>query len=75
MNTRSIRNRLLRIERKIQPPGDGFTLEELCRASWRDARQQFLKMAHGTSLSLFVRQFESEDLERGGADRHVRRSE
>jgi hypothetical protein len=37
MNARSIRNRLLRVERKTRPPDDvGFTLEELCRCMWRE---------------------------------------
>jgi hypothetical protein len=74
MNTRSIRNRLLSVERKIQPPRDaGFTLEELCRCMWREDKRKFLEIASDTSLSLFVRQFEFEDVERCVADRHMRR--
>jgi hypothetical protein len=71
MNARSIRNRLLRVEREIQPPDDvGFTLEELCRSMWREDKRKFLEMAKGTSFNLFARQFEFEDAEH---DRQMRR--
>ena len=55
---RSIRNRLLRIERTFQPQDDGFTLEELCHAKWREDRRRFREIAKDSSLSLFVRQFD-----------------
>ena len=72
----SIRNRLLRVERNIRPQGDtGFTLEELCRYMWREDKRKFVKIAQGTSLSLFVRQFEFEEVERAEADRRMRRQE
>jgi hypothetical protein len=64
MNARNIRNRLLRIERKIQPEHDGaITLEALCRSMWRADKRKFLEMAKGTSFSLFVSQFEFEEAE------------
>ena len=76
MNVRSIMNRLLRVERNIRPRGDGsFTLEELCRYMWREDKRKFLKIAQDTSLSLFARQFEFEDVERAEADRRMRRQE
>jgi hypothetical protein len=76
MNIQSIRNRLLRVERKIQPGHDtSFTLEELCRCMWRNDKRKFLKIASDTGLRLFVRQFEFEDVERGGPDRQMRRRE
>jgi hypothetical protein len=76
MNARSMRNRLLRVERKIRPLDDtGFTLEQLCGAMWREDKRNFSKIAKGTNLSLFVLQFELDDVERGGADRDTRRRE
>jgi hypothetical protein len=74
MNTRSIRNRLLSVERKIQPPRDAsFTLEELCRCMWREDKRKFLQNLNDTSLSFFARQFEIEDAEHDGVDRQMRR--
>jgi hypothetical protein len=74
MNARSIRNRLLRVERRIRPEKDeSFTLEELCRCMWREDKRKFSESAKGSSLSLFLRQFELEDEECGRADRQIRR--
>ena len=74
MSLHSIRNRLRRVERKIQPRRDAsFTLEELCRCMWRADKHLFLQTANDTSLSFFVRQFEIEDAVRGGGDRQMRR--
>jgi hypothetical protein len=39
---------------------------------WREDKRKFLEIANETRLSLFVRQFEFEDVERGGADRQMR---
>jgi len=76
MNARSIMNRLLRVEREIRPQDDtGFTLEELCRYMWREDKRKFLKIAQATSLSLFARQFEFEEIERAEAGRRMRRRE
>jgi hypothetical protein len=47
------------------------TLEELCRAMWRQDKRQFLEIAKSSSLSLFARQFEIDDIERGRADCHM----
>jgi len=76
MHARSIRNRLLRLAQNIRPQGDeSFTLEELCRSMWREDKRKFLQIAKGTSLSLFVRQFELDDVERGERGRQMRRRE
>ena len=73
MNARSIRNRLLSVERKFQPSRDtSFTLEELCRAMWRSDKQRFLERSEGTNYVLFARQFEFEDLERVRIDNQRR---
>jgi hypothetical protein len=76
MSARSIRNRLLRVERKIRPTDDGgFTLEQLCRCMWRKDKRKFLEIANDTALGFFVRQFESEEVERRAACRQIRRRE
>ena len=76
MSTRSIQNRLLKVERRILPEDDGpFTLEELCRCMWREDKRKFLEIAKDTSFSLYARQFEYEDAEPAGADRRGRRPE
>jgi len=64
MSGNHIRSRLLKLEQRILPAHDGFTLEELCRAMWQRDKQQILEIAKGSSFSFFVRQFEFEDLER-----------
>lgn len=74
MNTRSIRNRLLRVERRIRPEQhESFTLEELCRCVWREDKRKFSESVKGSNLSLFLRQFELEDEERDWAGRQIRR--
>ena len=61
----SFSRRLKKLEQRLPRPDDGtFTLEELCRAIWRDSKGDFLKLARGTSLQLFAAQFEREDAER-----------
>jgi|HubBroStandDraft_5_1064220.scaffolds.fasta_scaffold1347669_1 hypothetical protein len=76
MNARNIRNRLLRVERRILPPGDvGFTLEALCRCMWREDKYKFMAMAKDSSLMLFVHQFKADDAARSGAERHLQRRE
>jgi hypothetical protein len=68
MHTSSLNHRLKRLERKFSVPDDGlFTLEELCRTMWHDSKSDFLKIAEGNSLRLFVAQFEREDAERNTA--------
>jgi hypothetical protein len=65
-----IKHRLEKLEQRLLPSDDGAcTLEELCRAMWRQDKRKLLEMAKGSSLTLFVRQFEFEDAERGAADR------
>ena len=64
MSGNHIRSRLLKLEQRILPAHDGFTLEELCRAMWQRDEQQFFEIAKGSSVSFFVPQFEFEDLER-----------
>jgi hypothetical protein len=73
MNARSIRNRLLRVEQRIRPQDDSsFTFEELCRCMWREDQREFIKIAKDTSLGLFLRQFEFEEVERrGGRPTHA----
>jgi hypothetical protein len=72
MNARNIRNRLQKIERKIQPPGDsGFTLEELCRCMWREDECKFMEIAKDSSLRLFVHQFKAD----GAVERQLQRRE
>ena len=67
-----IYNRLKKLEQRLSPSDDGtFTLEQLCRAMWRDDKRKFLKIAEGTNYTLFVRRFESEDLE---SERQANRS-
>jgi hypothetical protein len=76
MNARNIRNRLLRIERKIRPPDDvGFTLEGLCRCMWREDKRKFMEIAKDSSLRLFVHQFKADDAARGGSAGKMRRPE
>jgi hypothetical protein len=69
-------SRLKKLERRLSPSDDGtFTLEELCRAMWREDKRKFLEIANDTSLSLFACQFDFEDAEHGRADRQMRRHE
>jgi hypothetical protein len=76
MNVHRIRSRLLKIERRILPADDGsFTLEEWCRAMWREDKRNFLVIAKDSSFSLFVRQFEFDALESAAAARQMRRRE
>lgn len=76
MNASKINKRLKKLEQKFSPEDDGtFTLEELCRAMWREDQRNFLGIAADSSLSLFARQFECEDVERGRANRQIRRRE
>jgi hypothetical protein len=72
MKTTRLKSRLTNLERKLPPPKDAtHTLEELCRATWRENSRDFLKIARNTSLGYFVVQFEGEDAER---DRLTRQS-
>jgi hypothetical protein len=65
MSVGSIRSRLRKVERKIQPRRDAsFTLEELCRSMWREDKRKFLQTSSNTSIGFFARQFEIEDVER-----------
>jgi hypothetical protein len=63
MSTRQMLRRLAKVEHRVRPKRDdsGFTLEELCRAIWRDDEKGFRRMAceYG-SFRYFVRQFELE---------------
>ena len=64
MSARQIRKRLERIGERICPRGDGtFTLEELCRAMWRENKAAYMrKVEKGDwALQYFVTQFEYED--------------
>jgi hypothetical protein len=62
-------HRLKKLERRLLPSDVGTcTLEELCRAMWRQDKRQFLEIAKSSSLSLFARQFEIDDGEGGRAD-------
>jgi len=66
-------HRLKKLEQRFSPSDDGTcTLEELCRAMWRQDKRQFLEIAKSSSLSLFARQFEIDDVERGRVDRQMR---
>ena len=47
-------------------------MEELCRAMWRQGKGKFLAIAKDSRFSLFVRQFEYEELERVAADHRMR---
>jgi len=59
-----INHRLKKLEQRLLPSDDGtFTLEQLCRVMWREDRRKFREIAKGSSLSLFVRQFEFEESE------------
>ena len=67
-----IKHRLKKLERRLLTSDVGTcTLEELCRAMWRQDKRQFLEIAKSSSLSLFARQFEIDDIERGRADCHM----
>jgi hypothetical protein len=67
-----IKHRLKKLERRLLPSDVGTcTLEELCRAMWRQDKRQFLEIAKSSSLSLLARQFEIDDIERGRADCHM----
>ncbi len=71
-----IKHRLKKLEQKLSPSNDGtFTLEELCRAMWQDDKRNFLEIAKNTSFSLYARQFELDEVERGRADGEMRRRE
>ena len=61
-------HRLKKLEQRFLPSDDGTcTLEELCRAMWLQDKRRFLEIAKNTSFSLYARQFEYDDAERGGA--------
>jgi hypothetical protein len=71
-----INHRLKKLEQRLLPSDDGAcTLEELCRAMWRQDSNNFLRIAEDTSLRLFVRQFESDAVESAEAGRQTRRRE
>jgi len=76
MNATNINNRLKKLEQRLSPADDGtFTLEEICRAMWHEDKGKLLELAKGSTLTLFVRQFEFEDVERGGDRSRTRRQE
>src|SRR5712692_6782917 len=64
MSTRQTWRRLARVQQLVCPKHhDGLlTLEELCRAIWRQDQEWYRKMADGEygSLRFFIRQFEQE---------------
>ena len=71
-----INHRLKKLEQRLSPSDDGAcTLEELCRAMWRQDKRNFKEIAKDTSLSLFVRQFEFDAVESAAAGRQMRRRE
>jgi hypothetical protein len=57
---RSIDSRLRRLE-TVGPADAMVTLEELCRAMWRENPSHFRTIAAKQRLGLFVTLFESED--------------
>ncbi len=65
MSTRYLLNRLEKVEERMFPKRDDgtLTLEELCRAIWRQDRKGLEKITSGEYCSLrhFIRQFERED--------------
>ena len=67
MSTRQLSSRLKRVQRRMFPEVDecAFTLEELCRAIWREDEKTFRRMNSGDYCSLrhFIPQFEREDLQ------------
>jgi hypothetical protein len=71
-----IKHRLKKLERRLLPSEDGAcTLEELCRAMWRQDKSRFREIAKGSSLTLFVRQFEFDEAARAEEERRMRRRE
>ena len=56
--------RVAKLEEVIHPQADGtFTLEEVCRALWRQDKETFLEIAKFTTYSLLIPQFEREEAE------------
>jgi hypothetical protein len=54
-----IKQRLKKLEQRLSPSDDGAcTLQELCYAMWRQDKRKFMEIANGSSLNLFVRQFQ-----------------
>ena len=71
----NLKQRLAKLECAILPAQNcTFTLEELCRSVWHTNKEDFLKLAKQSCLSLFIAQFEREDAERQEKDalRHRR---
>ena len=68
MSTRQMWKRLAKVEELIcRKRDDGqYTLEELCRAIWRQDENGYRKIVdrEASSLGFFIPQFEREDLER-----------
>ena len=67
VSIRQMSNRLKRVQRRMFPEHDEsvLTLEELCRAIWREDENTFRRMNSGDYCSLrhFIPQFEREDLQ------------
>lgn len=64
MNSRAIRNRIGKIEHQLLPQDDGIcTPEDVCREMWHRDKRHFLEATKYTSLSIFARHFEAEDMD------------
>ena len=65
MSTRQMWKRLAKVEELMCPKHDDgtFTLEELCRALWRQNKKRYRKMTSRKDCRLryFIPQFERED--------------
>ena len=66
MSTRQLLKRIEKVHGRMFPKRDDgtLTLEELCRAIWREDENQFRKMTSSADCRLrhFIPQFEREDL-------------
>jgi len=56
-----LRSRLAVLEKARPKHDQGCTLEEVCRAVWRQDQRRFREMAEHSALRLFIPQFERED--------------
>jgi hypothetical protein len=65
MSTRQMWKRLEKVETRLCPKHDDgqYTLEELCRDSWRQDRAGYRKMYSRDRMGEFIPRFEREDLE------------
>jgi len=75
MKIAHMQRRLKKLETRICPNRNGYTMEELCRLLWRQSKKEYISMARKDCphIRCFIDLFEREDAEREATKAEGRR--